>query len=113
MTDSKQTDENDQPGDNSIVQWWLYALGTTLMWARLRELEAGTAEVLDCDGQTLVYENADTARAALMDAEYRELDGLDEDDAHQMGLDLDELEPPHAEDDEGLRPQMVRAIPER
>ena len=33
--------------------WYLASLGRTLIWARLRLLEAGTAEVLDSDGNTL------------------------------------------------------------
>ena len=52
-----------------------------IVWARLREREAGTAEVFDSDGNTLSYDSVDTARAALMDAEFVEFDGLDEDDA--------------------------------
>ena len=50
-------------------QWWLATLGRTVVWARLRVLEAGTAEVFDSDGNTLPFESEDTARAALMDAE--------------------------------------------
>ena len=74
-----------------------------LVWARLRVLEAGTAEVFDSDGNTLAYDSEDTARAALMDAEFVALDGLDEDDAAERGFALDELAPPQAEDDALLR----------
>ena len=49
-------------------EWWLATLGRTVVWARLRLLEAGTAEVFDSDGATLPYYSEDTARAALMDA---------------------------------------------
>ncbi|HLM52505.1 MAG TPA: hypothetical protein VK325_02665, partial [Pseudoxanthomonas sp.] len=66
-------------------QWWLASLGDTLIWARLREREAGTAEVLDSDGNTLVYDSLDTARAMLFDAEFVAYDGLDEDDALARG----------------------------
>ena len=52
------------------VQWWLASLGRNIVWARLRVLEAGTAEVFDSDGNTLAYDSEDTARAALMDAEF-------------------------------------------
>lgn len=88
-------------------QWWLAALGDTLVWARLRLLESGNAEVFDARGETLVYDDEDSARAALLDAEFQAFDGLDEDDATQLGLDLDSTDPPAAEDDEDLLPQMT------
>lgn len=91
-------------------QWWLAALGDTLVWARLRVLESGNAEVFDAQGETLVYDDEDSARAALLDAEFRAFDGLDEDDAAQMGFDLDSTEPPEAEDDEELLPLMTEKI---
>ena len=65
--------------------WWLATLGRNIVWARLREREAGTAEVFDSDGATLPYDSVDTARAALMDAEFVEFNGLDEDDALERG----------------------------
>ena len=90
--------------------WWLATLGRTLVWARLRELEAGTAEVFDSDGATLPYDSMDSARAALMDAEFVEYDGLDEDDALARGFSLTEITPPQARDDEALRGLMVRSL---
>jgi len=93
-------------------EWWLATLGRTVVWARLREREAGTAEVLDSDGNTLPYESPDSARAALMDAEFVALDGLDADDAAQRGFDLDELRPPTGGDD-ALRERMVQQFPQR
>ena len=90
--------------------WYLASLGRTLIWARLRVLEAGTAEVLDSDGNTLPYDSVDTARAALLDAEFVEFDGLDEDDALQRGFSLHEVSPPDATDDEALRPRMVQQL---
>lgn len=95
----------------SAGQWWLATLGRTVVWARLRVLEAGTAEVFDSDGNTLPYDSEDSARAALMDAEFVALDGLDEDDAAERGFTLEELAPPQADDDGALRPLMVRALP--
>jgi hypothetical protein len=91
-------------------EWWLATLGRTLVWARLRVLEAGTAEVFDSDGNTLAYESEDSARAALMDAEFVALDGLDEDDAAERGFSLDELTPPRAEGDAVLREFMVQKL---
>lgn len=66
--------------------WWLATIGRTLIWARLRINEAGTAEVLDSDGKTLPYDSEDSARAALFDAEFVALDGLDEEDALIRGF---------------------------
>ena len=93
--------------------WWLATLGRTVIWARLRLLDAGTAEVFDSDGNTLPYDSEDSARAALMDAEFVALEGLDEDDAADRGFLLDELSPPAANDDERLRASMVQTLPSR
>jgi len=90
--------------------WWLATLGRTVVWARLRVREAGTAEVFDSDGNTLGYDSEDTARAALMDAEFVARDGLDAEDALARGFALDELAPPQAESDEMLRAQMIRSL---
>ena len=94
-------------------QWWLATLGLMIVWARLREREAGTAEVFDSDGNTLPYDSVDTARAALMDAEFVEFDGLDEDDALERGFSLAEIAPPQASDDEALRPRMIQQLGSR
>jgi hypothetical protein len=90
-------------------RWWLATLGRNIVWARLREREAGTAEVFDSDGNTLAYDSVDTARAALMDAEFVEFDGLDEDDARERGFALGEIAPPQGEDAD-LRARMVQAL---
>ena len=97
--------------DNVNDQWWLATIGRTLIWARLRVLEAGTAEVLDSDGISQPYDSEDSARAALMDAEFVSLDGLDDDDARNRGFALDELVPPSGEGLDVLRPQMVQQLP--
>ncbi|WP_147652319.1 hypothetical protein [Vulcaniibacterium gelatinicum] len=94
-------------------EWWLATLGRTVVWARLRVREAGTAEVFDSDGRTLVFDSEDSARAALMDAEFVALDGMDADDAAERGFGLDELTPPQAEDDATLRERMVQKLPGR
>ena len=99
------TDTNDR--------WWLATLGRTVVWARLRVRVAGTAEVFDSDGNTLPYDSEDSARAALMDAEFVEYDGMDEDDAHARGFTMAELDPPQADDDERLAPLMVRKLATR
>jgi hypothetical protein len=87
--------------------WYVASLGRTLIWARLRVLEAGTAQVLDSDGNTLTY---DSARAALFDAEFVAYDGLDEEDALQRGFSLDEVSPPRADSDDALPAQMVQQL---
>lgn len=91
-------------------EWWLASLGRTLVWARLRVRDAGTAEVLDSDGNTLAYDSPDTARAALMDAEFVAFDGLDEDDALARGFRIGEVTPPRAISDDALRPLMVQVL---
>ena len=98
--------------DDARDEWWLATLGRTVVWARLREREAGTAEVLDSDGNTLPYESPESARAALMDAEFVALDGLDAEDAAERGFRLDELRPPTGNDDL-LRERMVQQFPQR
>jgi hypothetical protein len=92
------------------TEWWLATLGRTVVWARLRVREAGTAEVFDSDGNTLAYDSEDTARAALMDAEFVALEGLDAEDAADRGFTLDELVPPAGED-ATLRERMVQQLP--
>ena len=96
--------------DNTHEGWWLASLGNTIVWARLRERDAGTAEVFDSDGNTLSYDSLDTARAALMDAEFVEYDGLDEYDALERGFSLHEVAPPQARDDEALRSRMIQQL---
>jgi len=92
-------------------QWWLTAFNRMLVWARLRVMESGVAHVFDSTGNTLVYESADIARAALMDAEFSALDGMDDEDAvAATGMLLDELAPPHGDSDEQLLPQMIRTL---
>ena len=101
---------HDPPGAD---QWWLATLGRTIVWARLRVREGGTAEVFDSDGNTLGYDSEDTARAVLMDAEFVSFDGLDDDDAQARGFRLDEVQPPQADSDEALRPRMFQSLGSR
>lgn len=96
--------------DSMDQSWWLATLGRTIVWARLRIREAGTAEVFDSDGNTLAYDSEDTARAALMDAEFITLDGLDEEDALERGFSLGEISPPQAEHDDQLRALMIQSL---
>lgn len=99
--------------NDAYDEWWLATLGRTLVWARLRVREAGTAEVFDSDGNTLAYDSEDTARAALMDAEFIAFDGLDAEDAVERGFSLDEISPPQGDDDKRLRERMMQKLPPR
>lgn len=101
--------EGDDDGTEQELDafWWLAAAGDTIIWARLATLASGIAEVFDCDGNILRYPDEEAARVALLDAEFRAMDGLDQDDADQWGLDLDTLEPPMGDDLAALVPQMI------
>ena len=96
--------------DATDDRWWLATLGRTIVWARLREREAGTGEVFDSDGNSLSYDSVDTACAALMDADFVAFDGLDEVDALERGFSLAEVAPPQFQDDEALRPRMIQQL---
>ncbi|MEP7043807.1 MAG: hypothetical protein ABI843_12140 [Dokdonella sp.] len=113
MSDHEQ-DENEQTPEPVLhereAQWWLAALGDTLIWARLQVLDSGIAEVFDSDGRTLYYDDETAARMALLDAEFRAFDGIDETDATLLGFDLEEIEPPRGDRDEELLMQMVQKI---
>lgn len=94
-------------------QWWIAQLGDFLIWARLRVLESGRAEVFGSDGETLRYDDEDAARQALLDAEFRAYDGLDEDDAAALGLDLESMGPPEGKTSEELLPFMTQRVARR
>ena len=94
-------------------QWWLASIGRLVIWARLRVLDGGTAEILDSDGQVQPYDSEDSARSALFDAEFVAFDGLDEDDALARGFSLAEIAPPRAGSDEQLRARMVQPLCQR
>jgi hypothetical protein len=106
-------DEDNLDGHEYVVvseQWWLARPEHLLVWARLQTTENGIAIVFDSKGEHLTYENEDIARAVLMDADFRAFDGMDEDDADELGLWMEELEPPHGNSEEELLPQMLRTI---
>ena len=98
---------------SSYVQWWLASLGSVLVWARMTVNEHGSASVFDCDGNTLSYASEDSARAALLDADFYAWDGLDEDDAAKLGIDLATQTPPSADNDADLRERMVEKRPRK
>jgi hypothetical protein len=95
------------------AEWWLACVGDMLVWARLQVLDSGIAEILDSSGGNLRYDDEASARAALLDAEYRAFDGLDEDDAAILGFDLEEVEAPRGANDEELLALMIEKLPPR
>ncbi|HEX4481293.1 MAG TPA: hypothetical protein VH082_10820 [Rudaea sp.] len=95
---------------SSNDQWWVAAVGDVLVWARLRVLESGHVEVFDASGDTLRYDDEDNGRMALLDANFRAFDGLDEEDAAVMGFDLESVEPPRADSDDELMPLMTEKL---
>jgi hypothetical protein len=103
-------DDNDHAAEDDTAQWWVAAIGDTLIWARMTITPEGIAEVFDSDGGTLRYDDEAQARMALLDAEFRAFDGLDDDDAAGMGFDLEDIEPPRGDSDDELLRQMVVKI---
>ena len=110
MSDKNEMYEGYDMPDYEREEWWLAAPEHLLVWARLRVLDSGVAHVFDSQGDTLTYESDDIARAALMDADFRALAGMDDDDAEVIGMLLEELQPPHGDSDEDLLPQMIRTL---
>lgn len=90
--------------------WWCAGFGDTLIWSRLDVYDSGMAEVFGATGEYLRYDDETAARMALLDAEFREFDGLDEEDAAVMGFDLDSMHEPSGDSDEELLPRMVHKI---
>ena len=103
-------DENNTDFVVISEQWWLARPEHLLVWARLQVMESGIAFIFDSKGELLTYESEDIARGMLMDADYRSFDGMDDDDAEELGLWLDEMEPPQGEELEDLLPQMIRTL---
>ncbi len=91
-------------------EWWVAIIGDTLVWARLDILESGIAEIFDSSGERPRYDDEQHARMALLDAEFRAFEGLDEEDAAILGFDLESVEPPHSNDEEELLTLMVQKL---
>lgn len=103
--DEMENDEIENEGE-----WWVAIVGDTLVWARLTVLDSGIAEIFDSSGERPRYDDEQHARMALLDAEFRAFDGLDEEDAAIMGFDLESVEPPRAEDEEELLSMMIEKL---
>ncbi|MGB8635686.1 MAG: hypothetical protein WCD66_14705 [Rhodanobacteraceae bacterium] len=96
--------------EQTTTQWWVVGLGDTLVWSRLRLFDGGHAEIFAADGRTMHFESHDAARSALLDAEFRAFDGLDEEDAGMLGFDLASTDPPFADTDKELMPLMTQQL---
>jgi hypothetical protein len=107
---SIQDDIDDGFGVEHPVEWWIAVVGDTLVWARLSVLESGIAEIFDSSGERPRYDDEQHARMALLDAEFRAFDGLDEEDAAIMGFDLESVEPPHSNEEQDLLSLMVQKL---
>jgi hypothetical protein len=101
---------NDATELSETDQWWVAIVGDMLIWARLRVLPTGHAEVLDASGDILRFDDENAGRTALLDADFRAFDGLDEEDAAVLGFDLDSIEPPRADSDAELVPLLTEKI---
>ena len=100
----------DEPEKPVREEWWVAGFGDLLVWARLRELESGSCEIFDCDGQPRIYADTDMAHQALLDADFHAFDGLDEDDANALGFSLEDVLPPESDDDENLSKLMMQRL---
>lgn len=98
------------PEAPSEEHWWVAIVGDTLVWARLSIFDSGLAEVFDSSGERPRFDDEQHARMALLDAEFRAFDGLDEEDAAQMGFDLASVAPPHGGDEDELLTQMIQKL---
>ncbi len=83
--------------------WWLmYCSFPSLNWARLRVFVNGMAEVLDMDGSTHKFEEAQNARNWLLEDEYVSYDFLDTEDEKEYGIDLSQIKVPNASSEKEL-----------
>lgn len=93
------------------AQWWLWVPEPGIvLWARLRLREDTGAEVLESSGLTLRFDDLDGARHYLLSADYRALDGLDDDDLRDLGLPAGLPSPPEGAHDRELVPRMTQRI---
>jgi hypothetical protein len=90
--------------------WWvLDPVPGVLVWARCVERDDGGAEVFDSTGLTTRFPDETAARMYLLDHAYRAWDGLDDDDAAEMGFSLAAVAPPRAD----TELELLRAMTQR
>ncbi len=90
-------------------QWYVMSCDFPhLNWARLRVYADGTAEIFDCDGQTLRCATEAAAHEELSIDEYVAVDDLTEIDMIALEQPLSVITPPSGDTDEELLPQMYQ-----
>jgi hypothetical protein len=92
---------------NDNDQWWMATIGRTVIWARLRILDAGTPKCSTATASPSLRQRGHRSRR-LDGCEFGLARRLDDEDARGPRLAIDELVPPHGDDDELLRGQMVQ-----
>jgi len=74
----------------------MYCSFPNLNWARLREFCNGVVEILDMDGSTHKFEDAQVARNWLLEDEYISYTALDAEDEQEYGIYLSQIKVPNA-----------------
>jgi hypothetical protein len=105
---------NDEKGLKILIkeEWWLdwYVLDDDLFvditWGKIQVFSDLSAEVFDMDGRTMYFEDEASAANELSEDDYRRLANLDEEDEQDLGISLDDLEPPVIYDKQALKPFM-------
>jgi hypothetical protein len=93
-------------------EWWLdwYILEDDLFvdvtWAKIQVFNDLSAEVFDIDGRTIYFEDEASAANELLEDDYRRLANLDEEDEQDLGISLNDLEPPVIYDKQALKSFM-------
>jgi hypothetical protein len=93
-------------------EWWLdwYVLDddqfVDVTWAKIQVFNDLLAEVFDMDGRTMYFEDEASAANELSEDDYRRLTNLDEEDEQDLGISLNDLEPPVIYDKQALKPLM-------
>jgi hypothetical protein len=98
-------------GSAESTEWWLDETSLPdVLWARLRVLADGSAEVFDCDGRTVPFPSRAEAANSLLEDEYLPLRSIDPKILSDFGISERELVPPVGEDDALIRPHMCRRV---
>ena len=92
-------------------EWWLDwdildNQFVDVIWARIQVFSNLSAEVFDVDGRTIYFEDGASAANELNEDDYKRLANLDEEDEQDLGVSLNDLEPPVIYDKQVLKPFM-------
>jgi hypothetical protein len=89
--------------------WWIDETSLPdIIWALLRVLPNGSAEVLYSDGESRSFDSPVSAGYALSEDEY--VSSIDAEMLHGLSLDERDFRPPVGETDTELLPQMYRPL---